>query len=89
MELIISDIEKEQGIFTAEVSDREKDVLSKFGVYAYNEKFCQIRDVTYFSRDSFYIIKPSRYKYWHPAIAKIDLADITDQIMCANGGAGQ
>ena len=34
-----------------------------------------------------YIIKPNRYKYWHPAIAKIDLADVVDQIMHANGGA--
>lgn len=59
----------------------------RFGVYTYNEKFYQIKDVIYFSTDSFYIIKPNRYKYWHPAIAKIDLADVTDQIMHANGGA--
>lgn len=87
MELIISDKNEEQGIFIVETKNREKEMLSKFGIYTYNEKFYQIKDVIYFSTDSFYIIKPNRYKYWHPAIARIDLADVVDQIMYANGGA--
>ena len=87
MELMIADKNEEQGIFVEDAKSQEKEILSKFGVYAYNEKFYQIKDVTYFSTDSFYIIKPNRYKYWHPAIAKIDLADVVDQIMHANGGA--
>ena len=86
MELMISDKNEEQGIFVGEEDRKEKDGLSRFGIYAYNEKFCQIRDVIYFSTDSFYIIKPNRFKYWHPAIAKLDLADVVDQIMCGDGG---
>ena len=89
MELIISDKNGEQGIVVADTSSQEKEILSRFGIYAYNEKFYQIRDVMYFSANSFYIIKPNWYKYWHPAIAIIDLADVTDQIMRANGGAGE
>ena len=87
MELMIADKNEEQGIFVVDAKSQEKDILSQFGVYAYNEKFYQIKDVTYFQADSFYIIKPNRYKYWHPAIARIDLADVADQIMHANGGA--
>lgn len=89
MELTIVDNNEEQGIFVTDAKSQEKDILSKFGVYAYNEKFYQIKDVTYFSTDSFYIIKPNRYKYWHPAIAKLDLADVAEQIMHADGGAEQ
>ena len=86
MELSISDNKDEQGIFVYDDVDSEKTMLSKFGVYTYNEKFYQMRDVFYFSSNSFYIIKPNRYKYWHPAMAEIDLADVMDQIMNADGG---
>lgn len=87
MELTVSDKSGEQGIFIVESGNQEKEILSRFGVCAYNEKFYQIRDVIYFGADSFYIIKPNRYKYWHPAIAQADLADVVDQIMYADGGA--
>ena len=62
------------------------DLLSKFAVHSYNDKFYQIRDVVYFEEDSFYIIKPHYYKYWHPAIAELDLADVIDQILSSSGG---
>ena len=62
------------------------DLLSKFAVHSYNDKFYQIRDVIYFAKDSFYIIKPHYYKYWHPAIAELDLADVIDQILSSSGG---
>lgn len=67
-------------------SSNDEDLLSKFAIHAYNDKFYQVRDVIHFRSDSFYIIKPNIYKYWHPAIAEIDLADIMDQIMTAPGG---
>ena len=62
------------------------ELLSKMAVHTYNDKFYQIRDVVYFEENSFYIIKPHYYKYWHPAIAELDLADIMDQIISASGG---
>ena len=62
------------------------DLLSKFAVHSYNDKFYQIRDVIYFEENSFYIIKPHYYKYWHPAIAELDLADVIDQILSSSGG---
>ena len=52
----------------------------------YNEMFHQIRDVIHFTEKSFYIIKPNNYKYWHPAIAEMDLTDVLDQILSDDGG---
>lgn len=52
----------------------------------YNEMFHQVRDVIHFSENSFYIIKPYNYKYWHPAIAEMDLSDVLDQILSDGGG---
>lgn len=52
----------------------------------FNEMFHQIRDVIHFTENSFYIIKPNNYKYWHPAIAEMDLAEVLDDIMSNNGG---
>lgn len=86
IELEVSDKEDEQGVFVANNVDTEKEMLSKYEIYAYNEKFYQMRDVVYFTSNSFYIIKPDRYKYWHPAMAEIDLADVIDQIMSADRG---
>lgn len=67
-------------------TSKDTVLLSKLAVHAYNDKFLQIRDVIHFTNDSFFIIKPNIYKYWHPAIAEIDLADVVDQIMTATGG---
>ncbi len=64
----------------------ERQLLTKFSVYEYNDKFYQMRDVIHFSTDSFFIIKPSFYKNWHPAVAEIDFADVMDQIMDCSGG---
>ena len=52
----------------------------------YNEMFNQIRDIIHFTENSFYIIKPNNYKYWHPAIAEMDLAAVLDQILSHDGG---
>ena len=67
-------------------TSNDEILLSKFATHAYNDIFYQVRDVIHFTNDSFYIIKPNIYKYWHPAIAEIDLADVMDQIMTAPGG---
>lgn len=85
-ELHISDSKPATEILVANEVDDEKELLAKFLVYEYNDKFYQIRNVVHFNRNSFFIIKPNFYKNWHPAIAEIDLADVTDQIMSASGG---
>lgn len=82
-ELQIKDDEVFPFVNVLDNCDNDKVLLSKFAVHAYNDKFYQIRDVIYFNRDSFYIIKPNIYKYWHPAMAEIDLAEVMDQILTA------
>lgn len=53
--------------------------------HQYNELFYQVRDVIHFTENSFYIIKPNNYKYWHPAIAEMDLGEVLDQILSDEG----
>lgn len=64
----------------------EKTFLTRFAVYAHNDRFYQIRDMIHFGTDSFFIIKPNIYKNWHPAMAELDLADVIEDIMSAFGG---
>lgn len=66
--------------------DNDKELLSRFCVFSYNDNFHQIKDVIHFGDNSFFIIKPNFYKYWHPAIAELDLSDIVEQIMNNSGG---
>lgn len=66
--------------------DKDKELLSRFFVFSHNDNFHQIKDVIHFSDNSFFIIKPNFYKYWHPAIAELDLSDVIDQIMNNSGG---
>lgn len=63
-----------------------KELFTKLIRYDYNDMFHQIRDIVHFSENSFYIIKPNNYKYWHPAIAEMDLADVLNQILTDAGG---
>lgn len=73
-------------ITVANTADDEKTFLTKFAVYAHNDKFFQVRDVIHFGTDSFFIIKPNIYKNWHPAMAELDLAEVIEDIMSAFGG---
>lgn len=86
-ELLIVDKKDDAGIRISSENDNLA-LLSRFSVFSYNDKFHQMRDVIYFRENSFYIIKPNYLKYWHPAIAEVDLADAVDQIMVASGGEG-
>lgn len=67
-------------------SNTDLELLSKFVFNSNNDKLDQSRGGIYFEEDSFFIVKPHYYKYWHPAIAELDLADVIDQIMSASGG---
>jgi L-rhamnose mutarotase len=46
-----------------------------------NDLFYQLKDVINFSEDSVYILKTDENKNWHPAMAKLDLADVLDSIL--------
>ena len=80
-ELVVLDGKSDTAIDLVGNIDDDKVLLSRFCVFSHNDKFHQIRDVIHFSHNSFFIIKPNFYKYWHPAIAELDLSDVMEQIM--------
>ena len=67
-------------------TDSNMGLLTKLIKYKYNDIFYKIKDIIHFTENSFYIIKPNYYKYWHPAIAELDLADVLHQILNDTGG---
>ena len=85
-ELSVLDGTPDKTIDFIEDIDKDKELLSRFCVFSHNDNFHQIKDVIHFSDNSFFIIKPNFYKYWHPAIAELDLSDVIDQIMNNSGG---
>ncbi len=84
-ELAVLDGKSDTAIDLVDNIDDDKVLLSRFCVFSHNDKFHQIRDVIHFSHNSFFIIKPNFYKYWHPAIAELDLSDVMEQIMESGG----
>lgn len=84
-ELAVLDGKSDTTIDLVKIIDDDKALLSRFCVFSHNDKFYQIRDVIHFSDNSFFIIKPNFYKYWHPAIAELDLSDVMEQIMESGG----
>lgn len=85
-ELCICDDKPEEKIKIKNVSDSNKELMSKFCVFRHNDIFYQFRDVIHFEENSFFIVKPNYYKNWHPAIAELDLSDSMEQIMSSTGG---
>lgn len=59
----------------------QMNFVSKFMLNKVNDRFYQIKDVIDFSEKSFYILKTDENKNWHPAMAKLDLADVIDSIL--------
>jgi hypothetical protein len=51
-------------------------------------KHFQMKDIINFEESSFFILKTDEYKNWHPAMAKLDLADVVDSIFAGNGEDG-
>jgi predicted RNA methylase len=62
-------------------TDAQKSILIKLSSYKINEVFYCQKDILYFEEASFCIIKSNRYKNWHPAIARLDLMEVADQIL--------
>ncbi|MEG2012874.1 MAG: N-6 DNA methylase [Anaerovoracaceae bacterium] len=67
-------------------TDNQKKMFANLSAHKTNELFYSLKDVMYFDESSFYIIKPNYYKNWHPAIAKLDLMELTDQILSRKNG---
>jgi len=59
-------------------------LISKFMLNEVNDLFYQMKDVISFSESSFFILKTDEYRNWHPAMAKLDLADVLDSILSRN-----
>lgn len=64
--------------------DNQINFLSKFMLNKVNDLFYEIKDVISFSKNSFYILKTQENKNWHPAMAKLDLADVITSIVNGN-----
>lgn len=60
------------------------DFVNKFRISRVNDLFYQIKDVVTFLDNSFYILKTNEGKNWHPAMAKLDLADVLNSILMGN-----
>jgi arabinogalactan endo-1,4-beta-galactosidase len=67
-------------------TDNQKKMFAKLSAHKTNELFYSLKDIMYFDERSFYIIKPNYYRNWHPAIAKLDLMELTDQILSRKNG---
>lgn len=87
VEVIVLDEKQTDWLTVIDVNtDKQKIMLANLSAYKTNELFYSIKDVLYFEEHSFYIIKPSYYKNWHPAIAQLDLMEVTDQILSGKTG---
>jgi hypothetical protein len=85
VEFVFQDIEPAESITEHDVSQNiQMNLVSKFMLNKVNALFYQIKDVMDFSENSFYILKTDEYKNWHPAMAKLDLADVLDSILIGN-----
>lgn len=72
-----------------DTNDKQKIIFANLSAHKTNELFYSTKDVLYFEENSFYIIKPNYYKNWHPAIARLDLMEATDQILSEDIGGEQ
>jgi len=86
VEIVLHDSKPSECIKIVNGSTSTQAILTRFSAHKINDMFFEVKDVIHFEEDSFYIIKPNYYKNWHPAIAKIDLADAIDQILSKGGG---
>lgn len=72
-ELIISDTETDKQIEIMHNIDSNKELLSKFMIN-------NTKNVINFEENSFFIIKTREFKNWNPAMAKLDLEKVIDEI---------
>lgn len=81
MELIFQDSRPDSSIIEVEENDDAyMSLVSNIMINKVNDLFYQMRDVISFKDNSFFILKSDENKNWHPAMAKLDLADVLDSI---------
>lgn len=81
MELVFQDAKPVSSIVEVEEhNDAHMSLFSNFMINEVNDLFYQMRDVISFKNNSFFILKTDENKNWHPAMAKLDLADVLDSI---------
>lgn len=86
-EIIIQDTPSDCWLETDVDSNDNSTIISLLSEHKVNETFYYLKDTLFFSDRSFCIIKPNYYKNWHPAIARMDLQEVVEQILSNNGGA--
>ncbi|MDD4590133.1 MAG: N-6 DNA methylase [Parabacteroides sp.] len=86
VEIILQDKQPQEWLQIINDGDLIKEALTKFSAHKMNDLFYELKEVIHFEENSFYIIKPNHYKNWHPAIARLDLMEVVDQILSRNGG---
>lgn len=85
-ELIISDRKDDEIIEIQNDIENNKELLTRFMINKHTDMFYQIKNVINFEENSFYIIKTKEFKNWHPAMAKLDLVEVIDDMLSGNGG---
>lgn len=56
-------------------------LLTRFSVEQITQDLFLQKDIKGFEENSFYIIKPNEYKNWHPALARLDLAEFMEALL--------
>jgi hypothetical protein len=85
MNFIVTDTKPGRDIHWKEDEDHIK-VVENLTNLSFSEVSNQIfiqKDIKGFEKNSFYVIKPNRYKLWHKAIAYLDLNEFSDALLDA------
>jgi hypothetical protein len=87
VEVIVLDEKPAEWLVRAEgnAENRQK-IFAKLSAHKTNNLFYSLKDILYFDERSFCIIKPNYYKNWHPAIARLDLMELTGRILSRKNG---
>ena len=86
-EVVVSDSPSKEWIRFENNSRKIESTLAMLSAHKINDLFYYLKDVLYFDKTSFCIIKPNYYKNWHPAIAKLDLMEVVDIILSRKEGS--
>lgn len=85
-ELKILDHEPDEELTIMGSIDNNKETLARFMINKINEQFYEVKNVIYFEKNSFFIIKSNEAKNWHTAMAYIDNASAIDSILSHSKG---
>ena len=85
MNFIVNNIKPGRDICWKEDEDHIKVVenLSNLSFSEVSNRIFIQKDIKGFEKNSFYVIKPNRYKLWHKAIAYLDLNEFSDAVLDA------